>query len=293
MKAAQKYSGNTKPSRIRSWVYTSFLTEAPEWDPKVMNWLIYAPETCPKSKKHHWQCFVYLKNGKTFNSAQKYLKGHHIEEMKEGATFLDQWKYIVGPWNRDGKMKPFNPLFKEFGKCPKQGCRTDLLKHRDALINGETTVDEICIDYPHVYHIYGRTLNRIEDIILRKKWRTKMTKGIWYWGPTGSGKSHKQFKNFNNKTHYVYKNDGGWWDGYTGQETVIINDFRGGIKYNEMLQIVDKWPYSVRRRNREPMPFLAKLVIISSDKRPKKVYARRTRELTQLMRRFKIIKVDK
>ena len=61
----------------------------------------------------------------------------------------------------------------------------------------------------------------------------------------------------------MWKDDNDWQDGYTGQETVIINDFRGGIKYAVLLQLIDKWPAFVSRRGREPAPFLAKHVIIT------------------------------
>ena len=73
-------------------------------------------------------------------------------------------------------------------------------------------------------------------------------------------------------THTCFPNDGGWWDGYTGQETVIINEFRGGIAYSELLDLLDKYPKTVRRRCREPVPFLAKRVIITSVLQPKEVY---------------------
>jgi len=151
-------------------------------------------------------------------------------------------------------------------------------------------VEEICINSPSIYHQYGRTLNKLEDIALRKKFRSWMTKGIWRYGPTGTGKSHMAFEGFHPETHYVYPNDSGWWDGYVGQETVIINEFRGEIKYSELLDLVDKWPKTVKRRNREPVPFLAKTVIINSCKSPCEVYNNlsATDSLSQLYRRFEI-----
>ena len=36
--------------------------------------------------------------------------------------------------------------------------------------------------------------------------------------------------------------------------------------------MVDKWPYAVKRRNREPIPFVSKRVIIISALHPKEVY---------------------
>tara|TARA_B110001450_G_C17649738_1_gene492747 strand:- start:1693 stop:2139 length:447 start_codon:yes stop_codon:yes gene_type:complete len=99
-----------------------------------------------------------------------------------------------------------------------------------------------------------KTLDRLEDLMMRKKFRTEMTKGIWYKGPTGVGKSHIAFQNFDSSTHYLVNlGDKGWYEGYKGQDTVIINDFRGEIPYDTLLQMVDKWPFSGPRRISRPI----------------------------------------
>ena len=141
-------------------------------------------------------------------------------------------------------------------------------------------------------HQYGRTLDRLEDIRMRSVARTEMTKGVWLWGPTGTGKSHRAANM--EGTQYWWTNDNGWWDGYKQQDVVILNDFRGNIAYGEMLQMVDKWPYAVRRRGREPMPFTSKMVVVTSSLHPKDVYKNLSAEdkLAQLERRFDIIKCE-
>lgn len=52
-------------------------------------------------------------------------------------------------------------------------------------------------------------------------------RGIWIYGPPGTGKTHRA------RTRYgkVYlKPQNKWWDGYQGEETVVIDDldFNGG-----------------------------------------------------------------
>jgi len=142
--------------------------------------------------------------------------------------------------------------------------------------------------------MYGRTLSKIEDICMRKRYRTEMTTCTWYHGKTGVGKSHKAFEGFTPDTHYVWKtNDNGWQDGYQQQEIVIINDFRGEIKYNDMLNLIDKWAYTIPRRGREPMPFTSKHVIVTSSLPPDQVFTRRLEEdsLEQLIRRIDVVEL--
>lgn len=182
--------------------------------------------------------------------------------------------------------------FIEQGTISEQGKRSDLKDIADKIISGEKTVDDIALEEPATYCKYRNGLRDIEDIVNRKKKRTQMTKGIWYWGESDVGKSHTAFEEAGDDVH-VWKDDNGWWDDYTGQKTVVINDFRGGIKYNELLQLVDKWPYSVRRRGRPPMPFTSEKVIVTSVLTPELCYHNLSAEdsIKQLLRRFEVIKL--
>ena len=122
----------------------------------------------------------------------------------------------------------------------------------------------------------------------------KLTQGIWLFGSTGTGKSHNAFMDYDPATCYVWKDDKGWQDGYCGQETVIINDFRGrNMPYEKLLDLVDKYPTTVNRRGREPMPFTAKTVIITSSLTPNQIYNRRDSEdsLDQLLDRFTVVEL--
>jgi len=287
-------NGNRK--KTRSYVFTGYWDEPIEFS-KKMKYLLYAPEVCPTTGRPHWQGFVVWKSQRSISAIQKEYKKKNKSfgflEAERG-EFSDQKAYIIGPYDDGkGKTKPHNPDYKEFGTPPNQGKRTDLVALKDKLVAGTTTVDDICLTKPMMYHKYGRTLQKIEDIMLRKRFRSWMTKGIWLWGKTGVGKSHKAFENFDPDTCYLWKDDNGWQDGYTGQETVIINDFRAELRYNELLQMIDKWPYTVRRRGREPAPFLAKTVIITSSLPPGKVYNKRVKEdsLNQLLRRLNVVEV--
>lgn len=254
---------------------------------KILNWncryVVIGEEIAPTTGTPHLQGYV------EFNSSVMWKTVTNKKNKNYG--FIDKWCQVstkrcpIEYCKKDGK-------FHEKGTPKHQGERSDLKEIADSIING-TKVDEICMEKPMTYHLYGRTLNKIEDLVMRKKYRTHVTKGIWYWGSTGVGKSHKAYENFHPDTHYTLPNDNGWWDGYTQQETVIINDFRGEIPYNQLLQMVDKFPFSVRRRNREPLPFTSKTVIITSSLPPNLVYKHREAEdsLEQLLRRFDIIEL--
>lgn len=244
-------------------------------------YIIVGREVCPTTKRLHDQGFVYFSGARTsIKNVAKEL-GKCRVKMCDGN--LDQ---NCDYCSKDEKVR-------EFGIRPKQGNRTDLQAIRNSIMEGSVTVDDILCEHPDVYHQYGRTLHKLEDLYLRKKYKTEPTVGLWLWGATGVGKSHEAFKDYNPATHYVYPNDLGWWDGYTNQETVIINEFRGGIPYGYLLELCDKYPVSVRRRGREPMPFTAKKLIITSSLPPEEVYNNIAinDSIDQLKRRFKIVEL--
>jgi len=276
-------------SKTNWWVFTNYNMEfdyKKYMEKTTATYVAYGLEHTKKGQPHHqgWVHFSGARGSK--KNVGKQLGGCWCN-MMEGT--IDQ--------NEDYCSKEGELI--EFGIKPKPGRRTDLDALKDRIIEGKETVDDLAIENPHMYHLYGRTLSKLEDIALRKKYRCWMTEGIWYVGKTGTGKSHKAFEDFNPDTHYVFPNDGGWWDGYKGQDTVIINEFRGGIAYAELLDLMDKWPKTVKRRNREPVPFLAKQIIITSSQTPEQVYNYLAAEdsveydsLDQLRRRITLIRLD-
>lgn len=225
----------------------------------------------------HLQGYVEFKKQKSLSAMKKALPRAHLEKRRGTA------KEAADYCKKDGD-------FIERGVISNQGKRVDLIEIADRVTNG-ASVDEIVQENPHAFHCYGRTLERIELIRLRRSFRTWMTKCVWYWGPTGTGKSHKAFEGYSPETHYVWTDDKGWWDGYVGQATVIMNDFRGSVPYNQLLQLIDKYPHKVSWRSRESVPFLAKKIIITSSLPPDMVYKKRMEEdsLDQLLRRCEVV----
>lgn len=178
----------------------------------------------------------------------------------------------------------------KLGDEPSQGIRIDLVTIRDRLMNGES-IDDITNEDPQLYHAYGRTMERISDIVARRRTRQWMTSGEWFYGPSGTGKSHRAFESFHEDTHFVKDLECKWWDGYKGQPIVILEDFRGQISLSQLLRMVDRYPLTVPVRGRESVPFLARKVIVTSSKHPSLVYYNCGESLDQIERRFNVIEM--
>lgn len=278
----------------RVWLCTYFIKDSkderfdwsiPGFD-KSIKGVAGQMEKCPTTNRLHWQFVVRFDKpcGPSAVGKKIGLPGTHAEKPQYGKV-----EYLKNYCHKDDTAIP-NSRF-EYGELEgKQGKRSDLDSIKDEIMEGRR-VDDIALENPIIYHQYGRTLNKIEELALRKLFRSWMTAGVWLHGKTGAGKSHCAFTDYNPDTHFLWTDDNGWWDGYKGQETVIINDFRGEIKFNEILKLVDKWPHFVPQRGKQPFPFLAKKVIITSSRKPEDVYSHVLSDdenFAQFQRRFEV-----
>lgn len=266
--------GNTGTlGKHRAFTCTAYSEDHPTIDCMFQVW---GKEVCPTTQRVHWQGYIYFANPRVERAVRRLLAPHHVEIAR--GTVQQNVDYCT----KDGNATTI-------GDQPSQGARTDLKALRDKIMNG-TSVEELLCDDPYLFHTYGRTLLALEDVYAAKLRRTQMTQGTWIHGPTGVGKSHRAWQIAGDRSVYEWVPDNGWWDGYTGQDVVIMNEFRGQVPYNELLSLVDKWPYSVRRRNRKPRAFTSTLVIITCSMPPDECYHHlaETDSLAQLYRRFDV-----
>ena len=247
------------------------------------SFIIYGHEVAPTTGTPHLQGYIEVTKKTTIKALCKKLPRCSFKVSK--GTSDDNEDYC----EKDGVG-----IFRK-GTPMAQGERKDLKEVAQLILTGVLRVDSVVIDDPMLFHQYGRTLNKIEDLQMRRLFRKEMTTCTWYYGETGVGKSHKAYENYSPDTHYNWKDDNGWQDGYAQQETVIINEFRGQITYGNLLQLIDKWPYELKRRQREPMPFVSKNIIITSSVPPQEIYTKLSENdsLEQLMRRITLIKLLK
>ena len=83
-------------------------------------------------------------------------------------------------------------------------------------------------------------------------------------GPTGTGKSKWAMDNFPNA---YWKQRSNWWDGYTNQETVVIDEFYGWLPFDLCLRLCDRYPLMVETKGGN-VHMVAKHIIFTTNSLP-------------------------
>lgn len=169
-------------------------------------YLVYGRET-GESGTPHLQGFVTFKANKRLTALKKILPTAHWEITK--GTSLQASDYC----------KKDDPDFFESGKVPTQGKRNDLSAATDMIQLG-SSVSEVAQEHPETFVKFGRGLRDLA-LILQQPYNHECTRGLWIWGPPGTGKSHAAREAYPDA---YLKPQSKWWDGYAMQKSVILDD---------------------------------------------------------------------
>jgi hypothetical protein len=219
----------------------------------------------------HLQGFVNLKQKKRLSQMKEMVgREAHFEQAK--GTDVQNDEYCT----KDGKV------YLRIGEPSSQGKRSDLLKAVEMLHETSGNLTDVARACPGTFIRYGRGL-RDYWLTVGSTPRNFKTEVFVLIGPPGCGKS-KHCHDVTSGGSTFYKQRGEWWDGYMGQENVVIDDFYGWIKYDEMLRICDRYPVKVPVKG-SYVEFSSKKIFITSNEHLMSWYKFDNFDPTALMRR--------
>lgn len=237
---------------------------------------IVGKETAPTTGTKHLQCFFYWQNPRSFNMVKTLFRNWHLEQAK-GNSFQN-FTYC----SKDGD-------FTERGTRPKDpragGADTQQARWDQAIA---AAIDGRTEDIPSDLRVrHWHTWHRIrEEALLGSAPAETTEQHLWYYGPSGTGKSRKAREDH---PDCYLKMCTKWWCSYSGQDTVVIEDF--DIGHSKLVHHLKIWgdryqfPAEVKGGSITIRP---KLIIVTSNYHPREIWDREG-DLQPILRRFKCV----
>lgn len=145
-------------------------------------------------------------------------------------------------------------------------------------------MNEFKLLYPHMFVKYHRGFEKLL-ITEGHTLRPEPPDVTWIYGPTGTGKTRYVFENEDLSNLWLASVNLKWFDGYKGQEAVLIDDFRGNFcRFHSLLRYLDRYPMDVPIKGGFAV-WMPKRIYITSSKHPGQIYDV-DEDVNQLLRRI-------
>lgn len=216
---------------------------------------------------------MYFKTDKGFDQVKRLLPGCHIEQRR--GTHAQARDYaskddtrVSGPWS--------------YGVEPTAGKRTDISSACE-LLRSTKRLRSVADEYPDTFVKFGSGLMRYLRVVMAP--RSFKTEGWYIYGPTGTGKSRLCSERWPGA---YWLPQGKWFDGYDGEETVIIDEFYGWLQPSYILRLIDRYPLLVECKG-GMLQFVAKRVVFTSNVAPWDLWPSLTFDRAPFKRRLEFI----
>jgi len=258
--------------RSRNWCFTLNNPIEEPSIPDIARYLVFGREK-GESGTPHLQGFICYHNPVYFSRVQKFIPQAHWEVAK--GSFEQASAYC----KKDGDFVEFgDPPITQKRKGEMNIERWDLA--RKACLEGR--VDDIPSE---LYIKYYRTFQAIAKDHPVKVNGLDETTGEWFYGTTGTGKSRTARQLYPDA---YLKGCNKWWDGYIGQDIVIIEDFdRVHACLGHHLKIWgDHYSFPAEVKGGQ-IVIRPKRIIITSNWRPEEIW-QDSQTLDPILRRYSI-----
>lgn len=313
----------TTKSKSQAWCFTLFTklvrgqySPTFVYDEDNMVYAVMQVEECPTTNRLHFQGYVEFKNRVGFQRVKRLLQSDSVNIRPAKGSSVKNKEYctkeetrVDGPW--------------EFGETlglEGQGARSDIRKFLDEALSVSEVQGTTPPEFSGATHVrdvdgfvamfspvaeserspFGLAVEKHTETFvkfhkglaeacawLRKPVPFSKPYVIWIWGPTGVGKTRQVYHFDRNTFRMPYGKEGSlWYDGYTDQQTILIDELREGrLPTDWLLQFLDGYEFqlevkgSFRRRN-------CKYIFITSCYPPEEIWGAAGIEYPQVMRRI-------
>jgi hypothetical protein len=251
---------NYTDDELTEWVQLAELVMDSKHD--TLSYLAFQEEIAPETGTPHLQVYLIVNDSLRRRAVQRALPAGMRMHLEPARGNHEQCKKYC---TKEESRKP-DGVSLCGGKEPSPGRRNDLVRVKEMLDAGAKEA-EIADEFFGQWVRYHKAFQRYRGIKLPN--RTEPTFTTVYWGPPGTGKTRAAFDEAGPDAYWLPKPNGSrvFWDGYEGQENVVIDEFFGWMPRDLMCRICDRYPFRVETKGGS-VPFVAKRIWITSNSPP-------------------------
>lgn len=269
-------------ARRHRWCFTRFEEKEPEYDSGAMRYLVYQREQCPDTGRRHWQGYIEFTAALTMRRVKFYLGDTcHLEIAKGDAAA--NTKYCT---KSDSRVRETEPCIFGRPQPNHQGARADLESLRaDALDESKTEYEVATTSAAYPRHMrYFQRMRYLHGQFINSKLGFSERHVTWYHGAPGLGKSRRAMYEARaaSRDGRIYRkpSDAKWWDGYDGENCVIIDDISGdsGMAVGTWKRLLDGFAEQIEVKHGY-VPWRATHIWITSNYSPEEWFSQVSQRL--------------
>jgi len=246
-----------------------------DWTSKDICWSKGQVEKCAVTDRLHWQFVVCFNKKKRLQGVKTVLGNDvHCEVTRSEAANDYVWKDDTSQGRRW-----------EWGRMPfKRNNKRDWDQVWEDAVAGDMTAIDAQIRVLHYNALRRIAMDNMKPVGIEKDVKV-------LWGPTGVGKSQTAWDEAGLDA-YPKAPTTKFWDGYQGQEHVVIDEFTGQIEISHMLRWLDRYPVTIETKGSGTVLKATKIWITSN--LPPEEWYRQVPEVQMqaLLRRMTVIHMD-
>lgn len=191
---------------------------------------IFCGEEIGESGTKHIQGYAEFNSGKRLITLKK-------------ANGCIHWEICKGNQEQNIAYCSKDSITWEDGDKGNQGCRSDLDELKSVIDSGVSMLS-LAEDNFSSFVRYHKGLEKYQYMRQQAEASSKLREVTveYWWGDTGTGKTYTAFTENPGSFMVSEGVTGFWWTGYNGQETIIMDEFRGNIPACQLLRILDIYP---------------------------------------------------
>lgn len=214
------------------------------------------------SSYRHWQLVLVHSEPIRFSTLKKKLPTAHVEPVRDLRASL---AYVQ---KEDTRVEGAKPLVKgSISPGPGQGHRSDLDALRTRILQGQETADDLILSDASAW----RHSRLVGDLVgardrHRQEGKLRNVQVRVVFGDTGTGKTSAVLTGLQalgsvcRVTHWGT----GTFDGYDGQDSLVLDEFAGQPPLEELLTWLDRYPVALPARYRARQAAFVRVVLCAN-----------------------------